>query len=396
MYRSVVVATLATAVAVGLSGCSPLTPARPQATEATHAGLKVDVGQHETFAGTPIALSLTVPDGTIQMGPLVRRRSPALLAAYAPVLTEAERREAIAAAAEAAENPEETTPTPTEPPNPLPTDDTFSLLEEAPEPDTTTALLRVDGDPGEAFSEVLEQVDALVPDLKLDPDAWSRFCTVSSGIYTGCTLDVTGRTTDDAGVRVVATVDPGNLRTRESPAVSQGKPVMTVTVVETDPPDMRPVWEALDESTDIPFEGEPPVLTAPAPVPATTAPLPDAPPVKGTWPRFPVSRPVTTGGSLGTDRWRLREDSALLLSGDRPLFDSLLVERGVNADAVARSYVLAYSDAGEPTQDVIEDRTEISTTYTAVTGEGGPKVSATFTQAGRGNYIALFYTPAPR
>jgi hypothetical protein len=58
--------------------------------------------------------------------------------------------------------------------------------------------------------------------------------------------------------------------------------------------------------------------------------------------------------------------------------------------------VLAYSDAGEPTQDVIEDRTEISTTYTAVTGEGGPKVSATFTQAGRGNYIALFYTPAPR
>ncbi|WP_262850439.1 hypothetical protein [Mumia quercus] len=395
MHRSVVVATLATAVAVGLSACSPLTPSAPDPAETTHVGLRVDVGQHETFSGTPIALSLTVPDGTTQMGPLVRRRSAPLLAAYAPVLAEAKRREAIEAATEAAENPEETTPT-TEPPHPLPTDDTFSLLEEAPEPDTTTALLRVDGDPGEAFSEVIEQVATLVPGLELDPDAWSRFCTVAQGLYTGCTLDVTGRTTDDVGVRVIATVDPGNMRTKQSPAGSQGKPVMTVTLVQTDPPDMRPVWEALDENTDTPAEGERPEIAAPSPAPATTTPLPAAPPVEAEWPDFPVSRPVTTGGTLGTDRWKLREDSALLLSGDRPLFASILVERGVNADAVARSYVLAYSTAGAPTQDVIEDRTEISTTYHAVTPKGGPTVSATFTQAGRGNYIALFYTPPAR
>ncbi len=396
MYRSVVVAALATAVAVGLSGCSPLTPSPPDPTESTHAGLKVDVGQHETFAGTPIAFSLTVPEGTTQLGPLVRRRSTTLLAAYAPVLVEAQRRAAIEAAAEAAEHPEETTPTPTEPPNPLPTDDTFSLLEEAPEPDTTTSLLRVDGDPGEAFSEVIGQVATLVPELQLDPEEWSRFCTVTNDLYSGCDLDVTGRTTEDLGVRVIATVDPGNMRTKQSPAGSQGKPVMTVTVIQTDPPDMRPVWEALDESTDTPGEGERPEVPEPTPVPATTTPLPAAPAVEAKWPEFPVSRPVTTGGTLGTDRWTLREDSALLLSGDHPLFDSLLVERGVNADAVARSYVLAYSTAGAPTQDVIEDRTEISTTYRAVTPKGGPTVSATFTQAGRGNYIALFFTPPAR
>ena len=58
--------------------------------------------------------------------------------------------------------------------------------------------------------------------------------------------------------------------------------------------------------------------------------------------------------------------------------------------------MLAYSTAGDPVQDVIEDRTEISTTYRAVTPKNGPTVSATFTQAGRGNYIALFYAPPSR
>ncbi|MGH1563636.1 hypothetical protein [Mumia sp. DW29H23] len=396
MNRSVVAAALAATVVGGLSACSPLTPSPPDPSETTHSSLKVDVGQHETFSGTPIAYSLTVPDGATQLGPLVRRRSPQLVAAYQPVLAEAERRQAIEEAADAAENPEETTPTPTEPPNPLPTDDTFALLSEPPEPDTTTALLRIDGDPGEVFQEVLGQVAELIPDLELDPEAWSRFCTQVAGVYSGCSFDVTGRTTDDVGVRVAATVDPGSLKSQQAPAGSQGDPVMTYTVVATDPPDMRPVWDALDEDTDTPAEGERPELAEPAKVPATTVPLPAAPEVEATWPHFPVSRPVSTGGTLAAPKWRLRDDSALLLSGDKPAFASILVERGVNADAIARSYVLAYSTGGEPTQDVIEDRTEISTTYRAVTGTNGPTVSATFTQAGRGNYIALFYAPPSR
>ncbi|WP_370616240.1 hypothetical protein [Mumia sp. Pv 4-285] len=396
MKRSQAAAGMAAAVMVGLSACSPLTPADPDRSQTPHSGLKVDVGQHETFSGTPIAFTLTVPEGTTQLGPLVRRRTPALIAAYQPVLAEAERREAIAAAAEAAENPDATTPTPTEPLNPLPTTDTFALLSDPPEPDVTTALLRVDGDPSDVFSEVVEQVSTLVPDLGLDPDAWSQFCTAVDGIYTGCTLDVTGRTTDDAGVRVVATLDPGNLRKKQSPAGSQGRPVMTYTAVATDPPDMRPVWQALDEDTEAPGDAETPEPPEPAKVPATTTPVVAVPEVDAEWPDLPVSRPVTTGGALATERWRLREDSALLLSGDKPAFASILVERGVDADAIARSYVLSYSTGGEPTQDVIEDRTEISTTYRAVTRENGPMVSATFTQAGRGNYIALFYTPPAR
>lgn len=396
MNRSTVAAALAATLVLGLGACSPLAPARPDPSATTHTSLKVDVAQHESFSGTPIVYSFTVPDGATQLGPLVRQRSPELLAAYEPVLAEAERRQALEAAADAVENQGETTPTPTEPPNPLPTDDSFAILSEPPEPDTTTALLRIDGDPGEVFSNVLAQVAEAMPALELDPDAWSRFCTASDGVYTGCSFDVTGRTTEDVGVRVSVTIDPGNLRTQQSPAGAQGKPVMTYTVVATDPPDMRPVWEALDEETDTPAEGEPQVLPAPEKVPATTAPLPPAPQVEGTWPKLPVSRPVATGGDLITPQWKLRDDSALLLSGDRPAFASILVERGANADAIARSYVLAYSTAGDPVQDVIEDRTEISTTYRAVTPKNGPTVSATFTQAGRGNYIALFYAPPSR
>ncbi|KAA1422250.1 hypothetical protein FE697_013885 [Mumia zhuanghuii] len=387
---------MAAAVVGGVSACSPLAPADPDRSETTHSGLKVDVGQHETFAGTPIAFTLTVPEGTTQLGPLVRRRTPELVAAYQPVLAEAERRQAIEAAEEAAEDPDATTPTPTEPLNPLPTTDTFAILTDPPEPDVTTALLRVDGDPGEVFSEVVDQVASLIPDLGLDADTWSQFCTAVDGLYTSCSFDVTGRTTDDIGVRVAVTLDPGNLRKKQSPAGSQGRPVMTYTAVATDPPDMRPAWQALDEELEAPGDAETPEPPVPEQIPATTTPLAAQPEVDAEWPDLPVSRPVTTGGTLVTQRWRLRDDSALLLSGDKPAFASILVERGVNADAIARSYVLSYSTAGEPTQDVIEDRTEISTTYRAVTRPGGPSVSATFTQAGRGNYIALFYLPPAR
>lgn len=396
MNRSAVTAALGAAVVLGVSACSPLTPTPPDPSETTRSALKVDVGQHESFPGTPIAYSLTVPDGATQLGPLVRRRSPQLLAAYRPVLVEAERRQAIQDAAEQAEHPDDPTTTPTEPPNPLPTADTYALLDEPPEPDTTTALLRVDGDPSEVFQEVVGQVAELIPGLELEPDDWSQFCRAVDGVYAGCRFDLTGRTPDDVGVRVTATLDPGNLRKQLAPAGSQGRPVMTYTVIATDPPDMRPVWKSLDDDTDTPAEGETPDLTAPPKVPATTTPLQARPPVEGDWPDLKVSRPVTTGGTLAAPKWRLRADSALLLSGDTPAFASILVERGVNADAIARSYVLAYSTNGEPAQDVIEDRTEISTTYTAVTAKNGPRVSATFTQAGRGNYVALFYLPPTR
>jgi len=73
----------------------------------------------------------------------------------------------------------------------------------------------------------------------------------------------------------------------------------------------------------------------------------------------------------------------------------LLVDRSVNADAIARSYVLDFSNRGAPNVDVLEDRNEINTTYTARTKEPGLSVSASLIQSGRGTYVALFYTATP-
>ncbi|KHL16331.1 hypothetical protein CLV56_2557 [Mumia flava] len=395
MNRSVTAAAAAAALALGLTACNG-TQASPQdpTTTTSRSGSWVDVGQHETFSGSPVALGLVVPDGATEVGALVRRRSPQMLTAYADVVAEAERRARIEDEIEQAQDPEPPTETATEPVNPLPTEDSFAILEEPPEPDTTTALLRVDGDPGEVFSEVLATIADELDGLELDPDRWSQFCTAADGVYTGCRINVTGRNSDDLGVRYTVTLDPGAAGSEFAPAGSQGRPVMTLTARATDPPDVQAAWDALEADTEVPGESEPPQLTPTTPAPTETAPLPERPEVEGTWEDRPVSKPVPADATIVTDGWQLREDTALLLSGDAPAFASLLVERGADADAIARGYVLAYSDAGEPKRDVIEDRTEISTTYRAVTKKGSPQVSATFTQSGRGNYVALFYTPA--
>lgn len=379
-------------VALVLSACDGSDPAPADSTSASSPPPRGSVGQHEVLSGSPISFGLSVPGGATQLGPLVRRRSAGLVATYRELLAKAERLDAIkrqqAALAAAADGKTVSTPTPT--PSALPSRDSYTLLDAAPPPDLTTSMMRVDGSPDRVFQAVLEQVARSIPSLLLEPARWSQYCAATDGFYTGCTATFSGRTTDDKGVRIAVTLDPGDAATSTAPAGSDLRPVMTVTTYATDPPDTSKALADTAPTTQPPSEATPSVpATSNTPGP----PAPQGPEVAARWPTMTTERPSAPGDPILTSRWLMRDDETLLLSGDRPAFALVVIKRTTNADAVARSYVLPFSTAGRPRQDILEDRNEISTTYTAARRPGDPVVSATYVQSGRGNYVALSYRP---
>lgn len=383
MFRRIVAAAAVGFIVVStITACddSRTEPAAADPTKTVQTVPESEVAQHETGAESPIGYGLTIPSGATQLGPRVRRRSPELIAAYQEVLREFEKQQALEAAEEGGEQTPETTPTP----NPFPTADTFDDLDEPPEPDVTTVLLRVDGDPAEVFQRMLSQVAEVLPGLGVEPKQWSQYCRAREGLYTGCKMAVAGRTVEGRGVRVTVTIDPGDVKTMTAPAGSEKQPVMTVTTVSTDPIDTS---DAIEDDEPSPTPPSTPAS------PASPSPIAPKPPVEATWPKMKKIAPSRPRAELLTDRWKIRSYTTLLLSGQKPAFAMMVTGRRTNGDAVARSYVLAYSTKGEPTRDVVEDRTEIHITYRAKTGKNGPRVTATYTQAGRGNYITLFYHP---
>lgn len=372
--RPVAKAVGVAAVLLGfLTGCSSLDPNLGDTAVTTVPQSFVD--EHETANGSPIGYGLSVPDGAVQLGPLVRRRSPRLIAAYSDALKAARRQKAQeqAASADPSASPTPATPTPTF----VPGQDSFALLDEPPAPDITTALLRVDADPGAVFESVLRQLADVLPQNRVRPGRWSRYCTTKDGVYTGCTITQDGRTADNLGLQVVVSLDPGDVRRSLAPPGSELRPVMTVTAQLTD---------------------EPPGPGASAPPSPRAGGSPSADDtmtqVQATWPDLSAEAAGVTGSPLLNDSWRVRPDTTLLLSGYTPGFAVLVADRDADAGDIARSYVLDFSDGGAPNIDVVEDRNEISTTYIARTRQPGLSVSATMVQSGRGDYIALFYTDA--
>jgi len=385
--------SIATAVAAAimvfstLAGCSQSGPG-PGTSTGTTVPLSV-IAEHETAGDSPIGYGLSVPEGAVQLGPLVRRRSEPLIAAYQELLEEARQQLAAEQAQEDADlGVTGTTPLPTY----VPGSDTFALLEDPPPPDITTALLRVDGEPGVVLEEMLRQLAVVLPDSRLRPARWQQYCEATDGFYTGCTVTQEGRTLEDVGLRVVISLDPGNVKKSLAPPAANLRPVMTVTAQLTD----EPAPDSIDD-------GDPPVAGPDDDAdPSTGAKPPRTPPaddqgplVEATWPRLEAQAASTTGSRLLNDSWIVRSETTLLLSGYTPGVAMLLVDRSVNADAIARSYVLDFSNRGAPNVDVLEDRNEINTTYTARTKEPGLSVSASLIQSGRGTYVALFYTATP-
>lgn len=327
-----------------------------------------DAVEHESGPQSPIIYGLEVPSGATQLGPLVRYRSPQLIEAYQPELDAAEA--ARAAGEEDEELPDGVQPTPTETTRPAtrPSDDTFALIDDAPRPDVTISLLRIDGSPTQVLRRLIAQVNAVLPDANLRDDDLSQYCQAQDRRITGCTVQAEGKTADQRDIRITITADPGDLTTRTAYPASRRRPVMTVQAQYIGDPRSGQL-EPSASSAEVPRD------------------------VKGKdtsglfWPSMDVQAPKDT--PLLDGRWTVPSTGMLLLSGDRPRFAAVVAGRVREADAIAEKFA---ASVGTPTEDVVEDLNEISTTYTSRGADGG-LARATFVLSARGSYAMLFYTP---
>ena len=332
-----------------------------------------DVTEHESGPESPIAYGLLVPRGATQLGPLIRYRSSRLIAAYLPELKAAQaQKDAEAREKEAEEASEGTPTTPTTPtPDTRPSDDSFKLLDEPPKPDSTVSLMRIDDNPTEVVRRMLAQVAALLPDSEVVTDDLSAYCQANERRITSCRMAIQGMAQDDREIRVVMTVDPGNIATRTSGPSDLTRPVMTLSVEYVGEPrrgQLSRESNSLDGVKDI-SEPEKSGLI---------------------WPKMDEDAPATSKLLNG---WTAPTSATILLSGYRPRFVVITANRAIDADVTAEQYVLANSPNGHITKDVVEDLNEVSTTYTTRT-KNGATARATYVLSARANYTVLFYTPA--
>lgn len=412
----------------GLASCSSGSDQDPTVDASKNVAVDPgDLERHESAPGTPISYGIDVPDGAVQLGPLIRQRRLEV----EDVIEDGDRADA---SGDEADEPDPETHDPEEP----------------TPPDFTTSLLRVDGDPSEVMQSILEEIEDALPDSDVDPDKWADYCTVSKGVYTGCELTASGKTEDDEHITVELSVDPGRPKTKVAPAGSLLRPVMALTIELH-----RPPADQGDENGD---EGDgdgdgdkdgdgkagrdhpkgdehasaPPAKNSAqnaghhlgrhpgahdaradrsdkrddrkADRPgrddrnADNAPEDDkTQPGKADakWPTMKRERPAKPGDSILTPKWELRRNTEVILSTASPRVAMLAIKDGADADAIARRYVRAFADeATTPKIDEVEDRNERSITYTPRNDGTGPAVAVTAVATGRGNYIELLFQPA--
>lgn len=376
-FTTIVAASIAMVTAI--AGCqSSDEPNGPKPTTTSSAAATTDAAEHESGPESPIGYGLQVPQGAAQLGPLLRNRSAKLIAAYQPALDAAinqKEAEDQQRADEALKNGE-TVPTPAPTPSTRPSDDTFKPIEDPPRPDSTISFMRVDGNPSAVVNRMISQIAAALPANAIDTTDLATYCTVENNRYTGCKLDETGFTTDNLEIRIIMTVDPGDLATRTSPPAAQTRPLMTLAVNYVGDPAKG---QLSAESTDL--EALPD---------AEKAQVPD----EVIWPKMDVdadpSEPLLDG------KWTVPTGAGLLLSGANPAFVVLHTGNGREADQIAQDFVTAHSDKADPAKDVVEDLNEISTTYRAQSTKKGLSATATYVLSGRGTYVMLSFTPATK
>jgi hypothetical protein len=369
----VAVATLALIALAACDGTSGTDGTTPTAAPSTTAA--PNLSDHESGPESPIAYGLFVPAGATQLGPLFRYRSAALIAAYQPELQAIEAQRAADAAAKVADDEANGTPSPTPTPTPTtrPSPDTFKLIgDEAPRPDTSISLMRVDGDPSDVVRRMLAQIDAAIPDADLVLDDLSKYCTSEERRITGCQVVASGATEGKREIRVSLSVDTGNLATRTAPPGALTRPVMQLTVEYVGDPRAGQLGRDTGKLGDI----------------ADIEKMPDRSGL--IWPKMDLDADLTTPLVNG---WIAPPSVTLLLSGYQPQFVAMTAERAVDADQIAEQFALANSRKGAITKDVVEDLNSVSTMYSA-RAKGGAVARAVYILSARGNYTALFYTPA--
>lgn len=358
------------ACTVMTAGCTTSTagtePDSPTASKAP------DVSPHESGPQSPIGYGLEVPKGAVQLGPLIRLRSEALIEAYRPELevAQAERETRLLEKASEDLEPGETPTLPTPTPDDPPSDDSYRLLDDSPRPDTVISVMRVDGDPALATRRMLAQIAALLPDVEVPTDDLSKVCQKADDRVKHCDFTAAGRTVDERDIRVRLTVDPGNLKTRTSPPSSLRNPVMTLQVTYVGDPkagqESRETSD-LDDVEDVEKVADKSALI---------------------WPRMDID---ADGSSELAAGWTAPAGSILLLSGFKPSFAALHIERATAADAVARDWVTDRV-SGDPDKDVVEDLNEVSTTYSG-SAKNGTFYRGTHVMSARGNYVMLMVYP---
>lgn len=351
---------------------SPTAPASATAAPAPTTE-EPDLSEHESGPESPIAYGLFVPAGATQLGPLFRYRSSRLITAYRPELEAALAQKAAEEAEKVAEDLAEGIPSPTPTPMPTtrPSPDSFKLIDDAPRPDTSISLMRIDGDPSDVVRRMLAQIDAALPDADLVLDDLSKYCTAEDRRITGCHLVARGNTEGDREIRVTMHVDAGQLATRTAPPASLTRPVMQVTaefVGDAREGQLGRDTGSLDDVADIRSEDEKSGLI---------------------WPKMDLdaehSTPLVNG-------WIAPPVATLLVSGFTPPFVALTTPKAVDSDQIAEQFVVANSPKGNVTKDVVEDLNSVSTMY-AVRTRTGAIARSVYVVSARGNYTALFYTP---
>lgn len=377
--RSCAIALSAMAL-VALSACQGSSPAddpspkpsvsAPPATE------KPDLSEHESGPESPIAYGLYVPPGATQLGPLFRYRSSRLIAAYRPELDAALAQKAAEEAEKVAEDLAKGVPSPTPTPMPTtrPSPDSFKLIDEAPRPDTSISLMRIDGDPSDVVRRMIAQIDAAIPDADLVLDDLSQYCTSEDRRITGCKIVARGITEGNREIRVTMTVDTGQLATRTAPPASLTRPVMQVTaefVGDARAGQLERDTGSLHDVAEVRSEDERSGLI---------------------WPKMDLDAENATPLVNG---WIAPPAATLLVSGFSPQFVAMTTEKAAEADQIAEQFVLANSPSGKVTKDVVEDLNSVGTVY-AARAKGGAIARAVYTSSARGNYVALFYTPSTK
>lgn len=332
-----------------------------------------DLSEHQSGPESPIAYGLYVPRGATQLGPLFRYRSTRLIAAYQPELTAAVAQEAAKAADKVAEDEADGTPSPAPTPTPTtrPSPDSFKIIENAPRPDTSVSLMRIDDDPTDVLRRMLAQINAAVPTAALDLNDLSKHCQSTDRRITRCDVAVRGMTEGDREIRIRLTVDPGKLSTRTSAPATLTRPVMELrvdSVADSRTAQLGSDTGSLSDVADVEDSDE------------TSGLL---------WPKMDEDAPIDTKLVYN---WTVPTESTLLLSGFAAPFAVTTSGSAAEADLLAEKFVRDSNPKGKVRKDVVEDLNSVSTTYWVRTRDGGT-ARAVYTLTARGNYTALIYSP---
>ncbi|HPU12613.1 MAG TPA: hypothetical protein PLQ19_02330 [Aeromicrobium sp.] len=368
--RRLTIASVALLVVCALGACTPnkQSPSPDSTTD------PAPINAHEAGPASPIGFGVSVPEGAVQLGPLVRFRSPELVAAYLPELQAVQAELAAEELKKSADTPSTATPSsPTTPtPSNRPERDTFADLESMPRPDTFVSVMRIDKSPTKTVRKMLAQIAVLLPGSEIVTDDLSKYCQAENRRVVNCALNVTGKSPSGRDLNVQLNVDPGDVRTRTGSTGSLESPVMTVAIAYVGDPregqkDRTP--ERLENPVDIDSTAE-----------ATG----------WIWPKMDEDAPAT---EPVIDGYTPPSSSTVLLSANRPEFATMTTLRATIASEIATSFIGDRVPSANISRDVVADLNEVISTSWG-TDRRGRQIRTVHTLSARGNYLTLFVSAA--